>query len=376
MRVGLVTTGFPRFEGDCSGAFLLTLARGLVSNGHSVRVLAPEPRRRRDTPRWPGIELSWVPYARPRSLQRTFYGSGAPDNLRLQPGRWAGAASFIAALHRASARELSDCDALVSSWCLPSGWVASKNAAGRAHLCICHATDVRWLSKMPAGGAIAREILAGASSLWFLSTDLRDRFFARAGLDPSRTTCHVGSMPIEAPRHLSETRDRIRQRLGIQGFTLLFLGRLVPVKGLDRLLRALAELPEPVGIRVAGDGPERPRLQALARRLGIDASFEGWVSGERKEVLLRACDAIVISSEPEDGLPTVLFEAKARGLPIISTAVGAIPENLGSHPDALLVPPHDPRALARAIQQLRARHEEAQPPLTARPAGFLWAGGS
>jgi glycosyltransferase involved in cell wall biosynthesis len=72
----------------------------------------------------------------------------------------------------------------------------------------------------------------------------------------------------------------------------------------------------------------------------------------------------------------VLFEAKARGLPIISTAVGAIPENLGSHPGALLVPPHDPRALARAIQQLRARHEEAQPLLRARPAGFLWAGGS
>jgi glycosyltransferase involved in cell wall biosynthesis len=357
MRVGLITTGFPRFEGDCSGAFLLTLARGLVRSGHSVRVLAPEPRRRRETPCWPGIDLSWVPYARPRSLQRTFYGSGAPDNLRLQPGRWAGAASFVAALHCASARELSDCDALVSSWCLPSGWVASKTAAGRSHLCICHETDVRWLCEMPAGSALARDILAGASSLWFLSTDLRDRFFARAGLDPSGTTCHVGSMPIEAPLHPCETRDRIRQHLDIQGFTLIFLGRLVPVKGLDRLLRALAELQEPVGIRVAGDGPERPRLQALARRLGIDARFEGWVSGERKEALLSACDAIVVPSEPEDGLPTVLFEAKARGLPIISTALGAIPEPLRSHPDTLLVPPLDRGALARAIQQLRARHE-------------------
>lgn len=358
MRVGLVTTGFPRFEGDCSGAFLLTLARGLVSSGHSVRVLAPEPRRRRERPHWPGIELSWVPYARPRSLQRTFYGSGAPDNLRLQPGRWAGAASFVAALHRASLRQLSDCDALVSSWCLPSGWVASKTSAGRAHLCLCHATDIRWLSKMPAGGTLAREILAGASSLWFLSTELRDRFFTRAGRDPSGTTCHVGSMPIEAPRYRLETRQRIRQRLGLNGFTVLFLGRLVPVKGLDRLLHALAELPQPVGIRVAGDGPERPRLQALAQRLGIDASFEGWVSGERKEALLSACDAVVIPSEPEDGLPTVLFEAKARGLPIISTAVGAIPENLRSHPNTLLVPPLDHGALTRAIQRLRARQQE------------------
>jgi len=358
MRVGLVTTGFPRFEGDCSGAFLLTLARGLVRSGHSVRVLAPEPRRRRETPCWPGIDLRWVPYARPRSLQRTFYGSGAPDNLRLQPGRWAGAASFVAALHRASVRELSDCDALISSWCLPSGWVASKTADGRNHLCICHETDVRWLSKMPAGSALAREILAGASSLWFLSTELRDRFFARAGLDFAGTTCHVGSMPIEAPQHPSATRERIRQHLGIQGFTLLFLGRLVPVKGLDRLLRALAELRDPVGIRVAGDGPERPRLEALARRLGVDARFDGWVSGERKEALLIACDAIVVPSEPEDGLPTVLFEAKARGLPIISTALGTIPGNLRSHPNTLLVSPRDRGALERAIHQLQARYRE------------------
>ncbi len=85
MKIGLLTTGFPRFEGDCSGSFLLSLARGVVEHGHEVRVLAPEPRRDRPVPRWPGIEVSWVPYARPRPLQQTFYGSGAPDNLRLKP---------------------------------------------------------------------------------------------------------------------------------------------------------------------------------------------------------------------------------------------------------------------------------------------------
>jgi glycosyltransferase involved in cell wall biosynthesis len=165
-------------------------------------------------------------------------------------------------------------------------------------------------------------------------------------------------MPIEAPQHPGASRERIREHLGIDGFTLLFLGRLVPVKGLDRLLHALVELQDPVAIRVAGDGPERPRLEALARRLGVDARFEGWVSGERKEALLSACDAIAVPSEPEDGLPTVLFEAKARGLPIISTAVGAIPENLRSHPNTLLVPPLDHGALTRAIQRLRARQQE------------------
>ncbi|MGB5703604.1 MAG: hypothetical protein WBM48_12370, partial [Polyangiales bacterium] len=85
MRVGVVTTGFPRFEGDHSGAFLLTLARGIVAHGHEVRVLTPEPAVLHQPPRWPGIEVRWVPYARPRALQRTFYEAGAPDNLRRHP---------------------------------------------------------------------------------------------------------------------------------------------------------------------------------------------------------------------------------------------------------------------------------------------------
>ena len=354
MKVGLLTTGFPRFDGDCSGSFLLTLARGLVEQGHTVRVLAPEPRHPRPVPRWPGIEVSWVPYARPRALQQTFYGGGAPDNLRLQPASWAGAASFTAALYRASKRDLVDCDALLSSWCVPSGWVASRTAAGRAHLSICHATDIRWLSKMPGGGVVARGIASGATSIWFLSASLRDRFFQTASLEASAVSTHVGPMPIEPPQPLPESRSELRRRLGIKGFTLLSLGRLVPVKGLDELLRAVAALPEPISVRIAGDGPERGKLRALAQHLEIDATFEGWVSGERKEALLQACDAIVVPSGPDDGLPTVLFEAKARALPIIATEAGAIPDHLLGHPGTLLIPPNDRAALSRAIRQLQA----------------------
>jgi glycosyltransferase involved in cell wall biosynthesis len=361
MKIGLLTTGFPRFEGDCSGSFLLSLARGVVEHGHEVRVLAPEPRRDRPAPRWPGIEVSWVPYARPRPLQQTFYGSGAPDNLRLKPARWAGAASFAAALYHASERQLADCDALVSSWCVPSGWVASKTAAGRAHLCICHATDIRWLSRMPGGGAVARGIAAGATSMWFLSDPLRDRFFETAGLHASTVASHVGPMPIEPSQALPESRSELRRRLGIDGFTLLCLGRLVPIKGFDRLLRAVAALPDPISVRIAGDGPERGKLQDLAQRLGVHATFEGWVAGARKEALLRACDAIVVPSGPQDGLPTVLFEAKARALPIIATRAGAIAEHLRDQADTLLVPPNDRAALGRAILQLQAREATEQP---------------
>jgi glycosyltransferase involved in cell wall biosynthesis len=353
MRVGLLTTGFPRFEGDHSGAFLLTLARGMVAGGHRVQVLAPEPDFRQPPPRWPGIDLRWIPYARPRVLQRTFYDAGAPDNLRLHPQRWVGAASFSAALYVAAERLLDDCDALVSSWCLPSGWVASTVARGRDHLCICHETDIRWLGGAPCGRIVARSIAAGASGFWFLSAPHRDRFFAIADLDPS-TAAHIGPMPIERPRDPGQSRMELRRSLGLRRFTLLFLGRLVPVKGADQLLRAAASLREPVDIRIAGDGPERERLAGLARSLGLCVTFEGWVGGARKEALLRACDALVVPSRADDGLPIVLFEAQRRALPIIATRVGAIAEALEPGPRVHLVPPDDAGALRHAIDALRA----------------------
>ncbi|MFW2386967.1 MAG: glycosyltransferase family 4 protein [Polyangiales bacterium] len=355
MQVGLVTTGFPRFEGDCSGSFLLTLARGLVEQGHSVRVLAPEPRRAMPMPSWPGIDLRWLPYARPRRLQRTFYGSGVPDNLSMHPARILGAASFSAVLAGASKRDLDDCDALLSSWCLPSGWAASRAARGRPHLCICHATDVRWLSRLPRGRSAARTIHSGATSMWFLSPVLRDRFFQVAGLAPSRTTTHIGSMPIAPPIEPGASRTLLRQKLGMERFTLLFLGRLVPIKGTAELFHSVAKLPEQPSVRIAGNGPERAALQDLAQRLGIDAEFEGWVSGERKEALLKACDAVVVPSRPDDGLPTVLFEAKARGLPIIATDLSAIPAELRNREGVELVPPNDRQAFRDAIIRAQTR---------------------
>lgn len=306
-------------------------------------------------PSWPGIDLRWLPYARPRHLQRTFYGAGVPDNLSTHPARALGAASFSAALARASKRELDDCDALLSSWCVPSGWAASRAARGRPHLCICHATDVRWLSRLPRGRSLARTIHSGATSMWFLSPVLRDRFFRVAGLASSRTTTHIGSMPIARPIQPGTSRTELRQELGMERFTLLFLGRLVPVKGAAELLHSVAELPNQPSVRIAGDGPERPALQDLARRLGIDAEFEGWVSGERKEALLKACDAVVVPSRPDDGLPTVLFEASARGLPIIASDLSAIPAELRNREGVDLVPPNDPQALRDAISRAQAR---------------------
>ena len=92
MRIALLTTSFPRFDGDVPGLFVLGFARALAERNHRVEVFAPEPSEELAPPAWPGVEVRWLPYMRPRRLARTFYGAGVPDNLSRDPAAWLGLA--------------------------------------------------------------------------------------------------------------------------------------------------------------------------------------------------------------------------------------------------------------------------------------------
>jgi glycosyltransferase involved in cell wall biosynthesis len=132
------------------------------------------------------------------------------------------------------------------------------------------------------------------------------------------------------------------------------VGRLVPEKGYDVLLDALAEvrreLPD-MTLTLVGDGPARPALEAQARRLGLDGQavrFVGW----RTDVvpLLDEAELFVLPSLL-DNQPVALLEAFARGLPAVVTAVGEMPDLVDVPTTGLVVPPADRAALAAALRQ-------------------------
>jgi glycosyltransferase involved in cell wall biosynthesis len=128
---------------------------------------------------------------------------------------------------------------------------------------------------------------------------------------------------------------------------VLSLSRLDPEKGLPVLLRALAELPE-VQVAIAGDGPQRSELVALADELNI-ADRVAFL-GHRDDVaqLLACCDVFVQPSLNE-ALPLGPLEAMCAGKPVVASAVGGTPEVVRSEETGVLVPPADPHALAVAI---------------------------
>ena len=173
-------------------------------------------------------------------------------------------------------------------------------------------------------------------------------------------------------RAADSDRHVARQALGapLDRFLVGWVGRLIPVKGADVFLRALAELKDvPWSASVVGDGPERRRLERLATALGLSdrVAFHGLVNDAAR--LFSAFDLFVLSSRSE-GTPMVLFEAMAAGVPVIATAVGGVPDVVSGR-EALLVPPQDPLALAQAIRRAvsdpdatRSRVAEARARLT------------
>jgi glycosyltransferase involved in cell wall biosynthesis len=132
---------------------------------------------------------------------------------------------------------------------------------------------------------------------------------------------------------------------------VLGVGRLVPVKGFDVLVRAVARLPE-THLVLVGDGPERAALLHLAEELGIadrvtvarwTDTVSGWLSG---------FDVLAMPSRFE-GLPLVLLEAMLAERAVVATDVGSIPDALRQGETGLVVPVDDDVALAEALVQLR-----------------------
>ena len=147
-------------------------------------------------------------------------------------------------------------------------------------------------------------------------------------------------------------REALREAYGLNGPTLAFAGRMEIQKALGDLLEAVAEVDD-VSLVLAGDGALRSSLERQANELGLERRVRFLGARPREEVvqLLRASDAAILTSEWEN-FPHAVLEALAAGTPVISTAVGGVPELVRDGENGLLVPPGDREALVAAIRRL------------------------
>lgn len=182
-------------------------------------------------------------------------------------------------------------------------------------------------------------------------------------LEVVRAKGYVGPgevVPNAADVALFHPMDRARGRraLGLQGFVVGYVGRLVEEKGLEDLVRALPDCASDVHLLIVGEGPLRGEMERLADELGVGERVQlvGARPLQNLPGIMNALDVLALPSRTtvrwKEQFGRVIIEANACETPVIGSDSGAIPEVVGG--GGLVVPEHNPAAIAAAIERLRA----------------------
>jgi colanic acid/amylovoran biosynthesis glycosyltransferase len=204
-----------------------------------------------------------------------------------------------------------------------------------------------------AGARAYDALFREAALLLPISDDLGARLVA-LGAPPAKVRTHRLGVDLA----LFEPADRSTRRAAP---VALAVGRFVEKKGFETLLRAFARIaPQTdLALRLVGDGPLRPRLEALVAELGIAArvDFRGWRTSEEVAREMADSDFLVAPSVTAadgdmEGAPLVILEALATGLPVVGSRHGGIPETVDDGATGLIVPERDEAALADALVRM------------------------
>ncbi|TVP59858.1 MAG: glycosyltransferase [Nodularia sp. (in: Bacteria)] len=176
------------------------------------------------------------------------------------------------------------------------------------------------------------------------------------GLSPERVvTLRCGVQPPKSDNAPLNRETHQNQRI-------LFAGRIVPYKGVEWLIKALALCEQNIHLDIAGDGWSQPNMEKLARQMGLSdrITWHGWCNSEKLEALYQQCFAVVFPSLWPEPAGLITLEAYAHYRPIIASAVGGIPEHVRDGETGILVPPHNVKQLAAAINELGSNFSQSQ----------------
>lgn len=343
MPVVFLAHAYPRFAGDPVGSFIHALAVALRDEGIDVSVVAPaaEGVAARDV--LDGIPVRRFRYAPRRWETLAYTGTMSAQVAHSWSGRIA-MLGFLASALSAVARERRATGAALvhAHWWFPGGLVARALHAMTKSLYVItlHGSDLRLALDSSWGRRLFRAVALHASRITAVSAWLAQGAEEIAtGLDVV-----VAPMPVSTSlfEHATATREARR---------LLFVGKLAPQKGLDRLLRAMSRMHEPCTLTVVGAGRvDDTAFRTLARTLGLDDRIE-WLpllsqadlAGQYRRAAIHVIPAL------DEGLGLTAVEAQLSETPVVAFASGGMPDLMTDGATGLLVPAGDELALANAL---------------------------
>jgi glycosyltransferase involved in cell wall biosynthesis len=295
MRVALLTTSYPRHEGDPAGNFVKEAVEHLRGRGLEVDVVSPASFRHY------GIA----------------YGEGIVGNLRRDPWRAALLPLMLWNFRAAARRAAAGADLLHAHW-LPTGLIAWS--VGKPFVLQLWGTDVELAKRAPW---LARRVVGRARLVVCASNALAD-----AARELGAREVRVIPSAVELPERVGEPTDPPE---------VLFVGRLSPEKGILELVQAMDGTP----LTVAGDGPLREQVPGAL----------GFVPHHALGPLYERAAVVAVPSHRE-GFGVACAEAMAHARPVVASAVGGLLDLVVDGETGLLVPPRDVAALRAALERL------------------------
>lgn len=348
----VLASTYPRWRNDPEPGFVHELCRRLVDRFHVIALVPDAPGADPDG-MLDGVEVVRFRYA-PRRWQTLVNHGGIVTNLRRFPWKWLLVPGFVLGQYLAARRLMRrrKVDVVHAHWLIPQGLIARRLKSGTAvpYLVTSHGGDLFGLRGWSLE-VLKRRVAGSSSAMTVVSTAMRDEAM-RIGLHPPRLAVLPMGVDLRERFVTDAQVERARDEL-------LFVGRLVPKKGLPHLLDAmpavLACRPE-VTLTIAGFGPEESSLRMQARQLGIEnhVSFLGAMPQESLPGLYRRASIFVApfirdDSGNQEGLPVVLMEAIGCGCPVIVGEVAGVRDLLGDAAREVCVDPRDTQAFASAI---------------------------
>lgn len=344
MKVLMITTSFPRVEGDYSGHFILQMALALKERGLEVEVIAPGAPEIPNEEVLQGIPVHRFLYAFPPRLQKLAYEGGILSNLkRSWLARFEILPFFIAVFYKTFL--FSKKAQLLHVHWIPTGYpvLLVSRFVRKPLVLTVHGSDLNSLGFLkPFYTFLLRKI----DRTVCVSRSLKEGVIG-LGISPSKVSVVPNGVELSDEK-ISESRT--------ERFNLLWVGRMVVEKGLFDLLegmkRIVREIPSAT-LTLVGEGPLRQELEKTALSLDLQDHiiFTGVRPHKDIKEFLRASTLFVLPSLSE-GLPIVLLEAMAQERAVVATRVGGIPEVIQDGKTGLLIPPKSPDSLAMAVIRL------------------------
>ena len=254
-------------------------------------------------------------------------------------------------------------DLILGAWMYPDGCAVADLAKETRLPCglIAQGTDLHaYLSDSIRKKKILRAV--GRARITITRSKSLEKLLIREGADPKKVQPIYNGVDTQLfhPGKPHSARDRLN--LPAKSPIVLFVGNLLPVKDPALLVQAVAKMEETPLLVIAGDGPLESEVRSLSANLGISdrVRLVGRQSPESISISMQAADLLCLSSRNE-GLPNVILEAFASGLPVVATDVGGVSELVSDPSLGTIVSSRSDLDLSRSIEErlVESPHRQA-----------------